>query len=142
MNLVFVSNSPTKRIRKREKHVNLQLENFQPLYIFFHSEQNYSEHFRDLLFFRVREKHGNYYRNIYKKLYLTLDIFCKHWPNWVNFVTTISHLTLTISCSFNFYIYYFKHKEPRWANWMITFAFTKKVMYEHKNIKLDSKTFP
>jgi len=37
----------------------------------------------------------------------------KEWPAWVRLVTTVSHLSLAISCSFNFYIYYFKYKEPK-----------------------------
>ena len=30
------------------------------------------------------------------------------WPQWLDLVTTFSHLSLTISCSLPFYIYYFK----------------------------------
>ena len=29
-----------------------------------------------------------------------------YWPPWVDLVTVISHLALTISCSLSFYIYY------------------------------------
>ena len=35
------------------------------------------------------------------------------WPPWVDMVTIISHLALTISCSLSFYIYYGKYGKPK-----------------------------
>ena len=35
------------------------------------------------------------------------------WPAWVDTVTIISHLALTISCSLSFYIYYGKYGAPK-----------------------------
>ena len=35
------------------------------------------------------------------------------WPPWVDFITILSHLALTVSCSMSFYIYYWKHGMPK-----------------------------
>ena len=56
------------------------------------------------------------------------------WPQWLDLVTTFSHLSLTISCSLSFYIYYFKRGPKK----QVLCTESKKLqaqLWYHKNIR-------
>ena len=56
-----------------------------------------------------------------------------YWPPWVDLVTVISHLALTISCSLSFYIYYGQYRADKtvrmrfifYRNWPQGFRFSE-----------------
>ena len=39
-----------------------------------------------------------------------VDTELEYWPNWVHKVTCVSHLSLALNSSVNFFIYYFKRQ--------------------------------
>ena len=44
------------------------------------------------------------------------------WPAWVDIVTVVSHLTLTISSSLSFYIYFLLYGAKHKVNYVLSFT--------------------